>query len=295
MNYSEDKISPPTIWRLGLGTLKGLGSRAVFITFGFIALPQIVFEMFFSMKSLSLSQDIRKNTGDFTDRGIDFLDFFNPAGSFLSSYIAMSFVLGIVYLCTYFSLLHLAVEYIKARPSPSVWSALLHGAKKCLPKGLLAIFFFMCLLITVQIILPPTVIFLLPGIMIPVLLEVEEGGVFRSLRDGLSLRYGRNFPGGVISLFFQIVSIGAFFYIGVILSFYFQDFVLNLDLYFDSAYGLVHAQFFSFPFSVVFFAAYAIKICIISVLVLVLACYSVTLYYWIKSKQTPVGRHGISV
>src|SRR5690606_16880934 len=108
------------------------------------------------------------------------------------------------------------------------------------------------------------------------------------------MRYVGAFPGGKFALLFQLMSLGAFFYAGLILAF----FAANKITLAHETFGFLSplsATVTASPYTYLYLSGLLLRSFLVGGLVLVLACFSTTLFYWIRSFSSPLPKDGLRV
>jgi hypothetical protein len=286
---SQVEKTVESFWQKGFATLKGTIPGAIYISFLAFVLPQIIYELAFAYKTAELaeiSKHFTTNTGT-----VDFYQLLQPAGTYGFKVMFAGAVVWFVHVTGYFGIVHLCQCVATGRATPKVHEALGRGLTLTARRGLLALIVFAILFLIVQVLLPPAILTLLPGIMIPVLIASGTTGVFRPVIQALKMSYGDRFPGGRWALFFQLMSLGAFFYAGVLLVVFLANQILVIDTWLNLPRGLWTMQIASLPLSPMYLVSLIFKLASLSFIGCLLAAISVTFFTWVNR----LPRTGIAV
>lgn len=235
---------------------------------------------------MEISQAFAAGTGP-----LDFYRLLEPAARYASSFLAVNALLWIIHIAGYLGLVQVCHAAALGKGLPPLWNVLLEGLFLTIRRGFLAISLYIGLFFVVQMVMPPAILILLPGLMLPVLLVSGTRGVFRPIAHALKISYGERYPGGKWPLFFQLMSFGAFFYAGVLLSVFLSNQILDLDVLLSLPRGLWNTSIWGLPLSPMYVLSLLFKLTTLSFVISMMAAISVTFFIWVRRLPT----HGIAV
>lgn len=291
-----DTLAPSTrkgFWKKGFQTLSHVRLEALYISFFLIILPQLLLEGYFAIKGEQVIEILKQSTHAQKGTRTDIFALGANALEFGSNYVVSYLALWLVVLVAYFALVHISVEFNTGKPPLGALEAIKRGVRSVFPRGLIACVLFLLIFGLAQVILPPLVLFLLPGLMIPVLISYLGFGSFKALKQALFIDYGQGFPGGRWALLFQLISVGAFFYAGVLLSVFVSDWLLHLDEWFGFSRVLFSSAIAGLPVSAMYIASYLLRTLGISFMLVLLASFSASLYFWVKALANALPEKGV--
>jgi len=278
------------IWQKGFQCLSAVSLKAVYISFLTILLPQILFEIFVGQEALQVTKNIRY-FGNGSEVGSDIFALGNIAAPFFSLVMVAGLILALAHLVGYYALMMAADSFHRGEQQKSLWVLLIDSLVLVIKRGFLAVFLYWLVVVIAQVILPPAIFFVAPGILIPALLVTERCSLPSAIKQIVKLNFTRVFPGGKWALFFQLLSFGAFVYTGILLLFYFRSSMYNLDIWLGLTNSFLSTQIVGTAFNGFYVIVVITQLLLWSVLMAFVSTYSVSIYHWAKAfeKRLPGG------
>ncbi len=221
----------------------------------------------------------------------DIFDLAQMASPFFSTVVLLGFVTMVLHLVGYYSLMMVADIFHKGGQQPPLFIVLKDALVLVLKRGFIAVLLYWLIVLGAQVVLPPAIFFVAPGIMIPVLLVTERCSLFRSIGRVVKLNFAHSFPGGKWALFFQFLSLGAFVYTGVLLMFYFRTSIYDIDIFLGITNTLFTREIDGLPFNALYAFVLTFQLLLWSLLLVFTSTYSVSAYHWVRAfdKKLPSG------
>ncbi|MFK7823383.1 MAG: hypothetical protein AB8G05_04470 [Oligoflexales bacterium] len=274
----QERQTPTTfqIWTKALellsGQIKPIGKVGLLCFF----LPYLVSMLFFAYQSSYTVGQIIET------RHLDYTSILGPTYAFLIFTIGISLALLALGIAGFTAIVHISSAVIKEEEfSPE--SAIKLGLKSTFPHGLVIVIF-ASLMSLEHAFLGPFRIFTLFSLMAIVIMVNDRKGCFGALKHAMLFRYSSPIHGGGFSAAFVIIGLGALVFaceysLGLL-----YELLLHADEYFNLPRLPWSLAIPSMPFSPMYFLAnisYALGITMILSLV---ACYLVSLYYSVRSR-----------
>jgi len=284
------------IWQKGFQCLSAVSLKTVYISFLTILLPQILFELLISRESTQVSKNIIDfSLSNASGLGVDVFALGPIVTPFLSTVVVAGLALAVLHLVGYYAVMMTADSFHKGELQKSLWTVLVDALVLVVKRGFLAVFIFWLVVLFAQVVLPPAIFIVAPGILIPAILVTQRCSLFKAVKQVVKLDFTKSFPGGKWALFFQLLSFGAFVYTGVLLLFYFRASMYSLDIWLGLTNSFLSNQIAGTPFNGFYILVVSIQLVLWSVLMAFVSTYSVSIYHWAKAFEKKLPKGGIVV
>lgn len=288
-----------TFWQKSFQTFKGIQPQALYISIlGFI-LPQICFEMSFAGKSALVverfKETLKPAAVDLEKAGNGFFALLSLTSDFIIQFVISASLLSFFYMVVYCSLIHMATNFSKGKPVGLFYKAFYWSLRKSSFKSALALILVFMVSVLGQLVFPPFILLLIPCVIIPVLIEAEQVGAFKSIRLSFNFRYAKDFVGGSWGVLFHLVSMVAIFYLTFEAIWLLTQYILELDRFIDVPANIWNSPFYGLPFTKIYFLVFIVRLILFSFLINLFAVFTTSLYFWILAIRNALPEEGIVV
>lgn len=220
-----------------------------------------------------------------TATSMRFDELITPSIRFLTALLPAVVVALVMTVSSYLALVHVAVCQYRQMPLPSGWSALRHGLRKALPRGIAQLVLVVVLLAVGHTLVIPAIAVAVLSIMAPVVLVAESKGAWRSLIDALTLRYARDTSVGAWSTFASLLYLCGLFYLVAMGIATLGERLMTLDVYTGAPRALYLWRFEGLPFGPVYAAVTALSTLLEQTALAAMPFLTASLYFAIANKR----------
>jgi len=271
-------------WQKAFQTFIALLPQSAYVAVLFFVLPQLVFSLYYGIVAdqawwqvLALSQDTLGTQGR-----VDIIDVFNAITPTLFLLIGVFFVAAIFFVAGYLTLCCTANLYFSGRPKPSLPRAFMMSLPH-LPGALLGALLLFVVVGLIQLTFPPLVLLLVPLGMTPIFMVCENRGVFSAMKYCATLKYMPPLPGSKLGMFFQLMTITAIFYLGLMLAVFVSQFFLTFDQWLGFHHNFWSERLGEAPYTAAFAISQVFDSLAGSAFLVLYICMTANAYFWVKS------------
>jgi hypothetical protein len=220
-----------------------------------------------------------------TAAGMRFDELIGPSIRFLMALLPAVLLALVMTVTSYLAIVHIAVCQYREMPVPSGWSALRHGLRKAIPRGILQLVLVVMLLTVGHALVIPAIAVAVLSIMAPVVLVAEGKGAWRSLLDALTLRYARDTSVGAWSTFASLLYITGLFYLVAMGVATLGERLMTLDVFAGAPRALYLWRFEGLPFGPIYAAVTALSTLLEQMALAAMPFLTASLYFAMGNKR----------
>lgn len=274
---------------LAAGTWKATWRQTAWLAICGLILPQLAMSLMFDIQGVAVVSELRAlftaNVGTSGSPPAGFSTLLAPALAYVSRFLGGLAFGAVVFLATYFALIHVAVAHLRHEPlvaTPVIW---LRGLRHSLPGGACLLAATVILALVGQFLLVPAVIGGVLALLIPVIYVTENKSALAALASAMRLRYVRGSPYSPWTVVFALLSLGSLAYIGIAGLGLLATYLLELDQYVGAGRELWIKTVPGQPFSFSYLIVSIVETCISMSVIACLPALTVALYFTVAMRR----------
>jgi hypothetical protein len=282
----KDRIlGQKVIWQKCFQILKGAKLQVAAIAFLGLVLPQLILQAFFDSDGMQTAALLRELVDNLEANPTGFSGIVATAGLYFSSFLAVQFLYLFIFVATYLALVHVSIEWIRGQNTGSIKDAFAQGFKAAFPRGIFILLIYTLVFTIGQVLIFPFILLTALGLMIPVILLVENKSASRSFLDAVTLKYVKHSAFSAWNVLFSLLTIAAIIYTAVIGINVLLDFFYHLDESFGLSRNFWTMSFFSMDYPAVYIIGSAVSTVATAFVVTFLPTLTVVTYFEIVSPR----------
>ena len=285
MPTEKKTLASNEIWRTAWTTLRSTAKQTLILLIFGLVLPQILLNLVLDVQSSEVVAQLRAiftSKMASTDSPVAFRHLLAPALAYFGRLGACIILMSLLYLASFLGLVQTAIDHHRQLPSRGSWHAWLAGLRSTIPAAFIMGLTLVILVIFGQVFIAPALVVAILGMLIPVILIAEGQGAWRTLWSALTMKYAQGSGFSSWAVFFNLISLSAFFYTGLAAIGLLSDAMLVLD----ERTGLVRQiwsySFNSKPFGPVYLAVALIECALSMTLLTALPALTAALYFTVR-------------
>lgn len=279
------KLRSKDIWQKALDTLRSTWRQTLFIMTAGLVLPQLLADLWFDTLGAQAAQRMRGLFESHDGVKTAFWDLIEPVLSFAAPFFVGSLLVLVVTATAYFALVNLAVQHMRDGEQLTIREALLRGlaaTARRLP-GLL--FVVIVLTFVGQVFVLPAIIASVLGLAAPVIAVADHKGSFRAALDAITVQYARRSAYGPWAVSFNMLSLGATFYFGVMVVALGIEQLLMLDQSIPALRPFWSQQLGNLAFGPIYLLASLAESVLLMALVAIIPVTTTALYFTVAARR----------
>ncbi len=271
------------IWQKALDTLGSTRRQTVILALAGLVIPELLSDLWFDFAGSAAALRVREVFE--SGRAGSFLDIAAPALAFAAPFFAVSLVIVVLILGTYLALMDVAVRHLRGMPMPKILPALGQGIVRALVRLPGTIVVLMFLGMAGQVLVAPAILMAALLLVAPVVAVAEGKGALRASTDTVTLKYVRGSPFSSWGVMFHLLSLGATFYVVLMIAALISDQVLTLDQKLPALRGFWDLRFGDLPFGPVYLAVSVGQSLALTLVLAVMPAVTSALYFTVVAKR----------
>lgn len=266
--------------------LKKSSRQTIYLTLFGIAIPHLFFELylgFLGENSVTTIKNLAFSGG--VTQKLSFMEIIEPLSKFTSQFILFYIIVFIIQSSAYLGIIDLTEKSISLENnSTSARKSFITGLK-LMPRWLFLVIISGFILFLTQLFFIPMLIISILLLMSPVILVLENKGVFFTFKQAILMKYTKKFHRHRWSLFFQGLSMGMAFYLAISTMVIGYEYLKEIDVIFNIPRDFFIYTFEKLPFGPAYLVS---NILLISVTSTILALFGIltTSFYILLKKIT---------
>ena len=205
------KLTSKDIWQKTLDTLRASWRQTMGLVIVGVLVPDVLLSFYLDLRGSQAATEFRTLVESTNAPGI--LELIKPIQSFAPEFLFGFLAMVIVASGAYLAVVELALGTLRGMEPTTMPKLLGRGVKTALlrlPGSFLAFFF---IAIMAQVLIAPAILLAVLCLLAPVISVSERKGALRSAYEAVTVRYAQGTKYGRWSIMFNLLSVGATFYL----------------------------------------------------------------------------------
>lgn len=281
------KLTSKDIWQKTLDTLRKSWRQTVALGVLGILLPEVILDLFLDVRGSQAAAQFRELASSQDALGV--LDLLEPIRHFAPELLLGSLAVSALAVGAYLALVELALGTLRGVETRSVPRLLGRGIKTALLRFPGAIFALLVITAMAQVLIAPAILIAILCLVAPVICVSEQKGAIRSAFEAITVRYAQGTKFGRWSIMFNLLSIGATFYLLFIVVALGAEQLLTLDQHLPALRSAWAQTIAGLPFGPVYILA-SLSESVLLLAVLTVAPFVTSSLYFLVAGRREIGR-----